>query len=172
MTSENQRKTTRYKQLCTNNTPPRQVTEYIIREQFRTLPLPSAKLQHQPAWGALVNKKEIFYTTVARHHDYPLTLLGHHVLLHATVSAYTWSWGDHTPDTQTTTPGAPYPSFAVTHTYTKPGTHQVSLTLTYTATYSVDGGPAQQINGTATIAGQPTDITVHSAHAVLVTGDH
>lgn len=119
-----------------------------------------------------ISQQEIFYTTAARHHDYPLTLLGHHVLLHATVSSYTWSWGDNSDDTTTTTPGAPYPSFAITHTYTKPGTCNVAVTLTYTATYSVDHGPIQQIHGTATIAGQPADVLVQTAHAVLVAGDH
>lgn len=173
MAQEHKQNTAQFKQQCGNNAPPpQQVTEYIVREQFQTLPLPRAALQHQPTWGALVNKKEIFYTTAARHHDYPLNLLGHRVVLHATVANYTWSWGDGTADTSTTTPGAPYPSFAVTHTYTKSGTCPVSVTLTYSATYSVDGGPAQQIEGTATIAGQPADVVVQSAHSVLVAGDH
>jgi hypothetical protein len=173
MAQEHKQNTAQFRQQCGNNAPPpQQVTEYIVREQFQTLPLPRAALQHQPTWGALVNKKEIFYTTAARHHDYPLNLLGHRVVLHAIVTNYTWSWGDGTADTSTTTPGAPYPSFAVTHTYAKSGTCPVSVTLTYSATYSVDGGPAQQIEGTATIAGQPADVVVQSAHSVLVAGDH
>jgi len=169
MRAARKQNTAKYRRFCAGP-PPLQVTEYIIREQFATLPLPKGQLKHEPAWGALVNKKEIFYTTAQRERDYPITLLGHHVVLHATVSNYTWSWGDASKPTTTDNPGGPYPDFAVSHTYTAPATCPVSVTLTYTATYSVDGGPEQDVPGTATIAGTPADVHVVTAHSVLVAG--
>jgi hypothetical protein len=149
-----------------------QLTEDLVLEQFRRLPLPRGDLVFQPSWGALVNKKEIFYTRAERDHDYRITLLGHRVVLHSHVQSYSWSWGDGTSGGTFDVPGGPYPDFDVSHTYTTPGTCAVSLALTYSATYTVDGGPVQRIQGTATVPGDPVDVRVVSAHAVLVQGDH
>jgi hypothetical protein len=164
--------TAQYRKFCTPQQLQPQLTEDIVREQFRRLPLPRGDLIFQPSWGALVNKKEIFYTRAERDHDYRMTLLGHQVVLHSHVQSYTWTWGDGSADGTFDGPGGPYPDFDVAHTYTKPATCTVSLALTYSATYTVDGGPVQQVQGTATVPGAPVDVRVVTAHAVLVQGGH
>lgn len=164
--------TARYKKLCVAQHAQPQLTEDIVREQFRRLPLPRGDLAFQPSWGALVNKREIFYTRAERDHDYRMTLLGHQVVLHTHVQSYAWTWGDGTAVNTFDVPGGPYPDFDVSHTYTRPATCTVSVALTYTATYRVDGGPTQQIHGTATVPGDPVDVRVVAAHAVLVHGGH
>lgn len=164
--------TARYRTNCVAQHAQPQLTEDIVREQFRRLPLPRGDLVFQPSWGALVNKKEIFYTRAERDHDYRMTLLGHKVVLHSHVQSYTWTWGDGSADGTFDVPGGPYPDFDVAHTYTKPATCTVSLALTYSATYTVDGGPVQQVQGTATVPGAPVNVRVVTAHAVLVQGGH
>jgi hypothetical protein len=88
-----------------------------------------------------------------------------------TPSSYTWHWGDGSTST-TTTPGRPYPSTDVTHTFehaTRDGPAlQVSVDATYTAQYRVDGGPWLRIPDTLTIAGPSTSLPVKQASAVLV----
>lgn len=164
--------TPQYQRFCAARRQPRRLTEETVREQFRRLPLPKGDLVFQPSWGALVNKKEIFYTRAEREHDYRLTLLGHHVVLHTHVDSYTWSWGDGSPDETFTVPGGPYPDFDVAHLYSKPAICAASVMLTYSATYRVDGGPVQPINGSVTVAGDPVDVRVLTAHAVLVQGNN
>jgi hypothetical protein len=167
-----QQNTARYQKYCVAQHAQPELTEDIVREQFRRLPLPSGDLAFQPSWGALVNKKEIFYTQAARDHEYRMTLLGHRVVLHAHVQSYAWSWGDGSADSTFDVPGGPYPDFDVSHMYTKPATCTVSVSLSYSATYRVDGGPVQQILGTATVPGAPVGLRVFTAHAVLVQGGH
>lgn len=164
--------TAQYQRHCVARHAQPELTEDIVREQFERLPLPRGDLAFQPSWGALVNKKEIFYTRAERDHDYRMTLLGHQVVLRSHVQAYTWSWGDGTPDGTFDVPGGQYPDFDVSHAFTKPATRAVSMALTYSATYRVDGGPVQQVQGTTMVPGNPVNVRVVTAHAVLVQGGH
>ncbi|HEX3814490.1 MAG TPA: hypothetical protein VHX59_16765 [Mycobacteriales bacterium] len=161
-----------YQQQCVGTHRQQQTVSDVIREEFKRLPLPKGELMFQPSWGALVNKREIFYSSSPRDHDYPITLLGRHVVLRTHVDTYAWSWGDASSTEATRAPGGPYPNFAVSHTYRKAGTCQVTLGLTYSATYTVDGGPQQTVLGTISIAGNPTNVRVVGAHSVLVGGGH
>ena len=47
------------------------------------------------------------------------------------------------------------------------GTFTASLTATWTATFTVDGGPAQQVPCDTTTDGPPVTFAVLQAHAVL-----
>lgn len=164
--------TAQYRNSCVAQHAQPKLTEDIVREQFRRLPLPRGDLTFQPSWGALVNKKEIFYTRAERDHDYRMTLLGHQVVLASHVQSYTWSWGDDSADGTFDVPGGPYPDFDVSHTYRNPEVCTVVMALTYSATYRIDGGPVQQVQGTVTVPGDPVDVRVMGAHAVLVQGGH
>jgi hypothetical protein len=160
----------KYRRFC--GTQQQQNLDELIREQYKRLPLPAGTITYQPSWGALVNKAEIFYTTTPATHTYALTLLGHDVRLTTHIQTYTWTFGDNGQPVISSKPGQPYPDTTITHIYRQRGTRDVRLTLTYTASYTVDGGPVQTIPGTATVASQPRPLTVHSAHAVLVQGSH
>ena len=69
-----------------------------------------------------------------------VTLLGTPVIIRATASAYTWTWGDGA-QTVTTQPGAAYPNATVTHTYMyEEQDVVVRLTTSWRGSYSTNGG--------------------------------
>ena len=130
------------------------------------VPLPANRVNIQPPNGrTLVNFDTNFYTDSA-----PLTrtvtLLGRRVTLHITPASWTWTFGDGTTTT-TTTPGAAYPALDITHTYQRQGHVDPSVATTYTATYTVDGGPARPVPGTVTIPGPSTPLQVVTARPQL-----
>jgi hypothetical protein len=120
----------------------------------------------------LVNLETTFYTDVQ-----PLTrtlsIIGYTVDVDITPTAYTWHWGQRETST-THTPGAPYPSTDVTHTYlhhTADGRPaSLSVDVEYTARYRVDGGSWIDILDTITITGPATTLPIRQASAVLVEG--
>lgn len=132
---------------------------------FRTLPLPHLTTHQQPPGKALVNLPVIFYTDSPTRQTFALDIRGFRVVITATATQFTWHTGDGT-DVTTNDPGAPYPHQTVTHDY-RAGTYTASLTTTWGATFTVDGGPAQQVPGTTTTDGPPVTFEVLEAHAVL-----
>ncbi|HVX45402.1 MAG TPA: PKD domain-containing protein [Mycobacteriales bacterium] len=144
-------------------------TPALVLAQLKRMDLPRGRISFQPAWGGLVNKAEIFYTTVARDRDRTITLLGRSVDVHMHIVSYHWDFGDGA-DLITTTPGAPYPSHEVEHVYRHDETYRLTLSLTYSATFSIAGGPPQPIDGNITVTGEPIELTIRNAHAELVGG--
>jgi hypothetical protein len=120
----------------------------------------------------LVNLETTFYTDVQ-----PLTrtlsIIGYTVDVDITPTTYTWHWGQGETST-THTPGSPYPSTDVTHTYLhhtpKNRPASLSVDVEYTARYRVDGGAWIDIPDTITIAGPTTSLPIRQASAVLVEG--
>ncbi len=150
---------------------PRVLTWMDVLNAVRQVGVPGASVE-APDY-TLVNLKTTFYTeptTVER----SLTLIGYDVDVRVEPSTYTWHWGDGSSET-TDTPGHPYPSTDVTHMYlraTAPNQAlQLSVDVTYTAQYRVDGGEWQPIPEALTIAGAPTDLPIKQASAVLVAKD-
>ena len=74
--------------------------------------------------------------------------------------------------TTTETPGRPYPAGDLTHTYTHAtrdhGALALSVDVTYTASYRVDGGAWTTIPDQITIPGPPTALPVRQASSVIV----
>lgn len=132
---------------------------------FRTLPLPHLVAQQQPPGNALVGLPVIFFTQSPTRQNFTLDIRGFHVTIDATASGFTWHTGDGT-DLASTGPGAPYPHQTVTHEY-RAGTYTASLTTTWSATYTVNGGAALAVPGTTTTDGPPVTFTVLQAKAVL-----
>jgi hypothetical protein len=132
---------------------------------FRTLPLPHLTTHQQPPGNALVNLPVIFYTDSPTTQTFTLDIRGFQVVITATATRFTWHTGDGA-DVTSTDPGAPYPHQTVTHDY-HAGSYTASLTTTWSATFTVDGGPAQQVPGTTTTDGTPVTFQVLEAHAVL-----
>jgi hypothetical protein len=106
-----------------------------------------------------------------------LTLLGHHVTITAHVDHATWAFGDGSTDT-TTSPGKPYSTSDPCHTaqcphyyghvYRSTGPVTVSGQVTWSGTYTVDGGAPIVIPGTVTGPAQSIALTVLQARGVLV----
>lgn len=102
-----------------------------------------------PGSQVLVNLDAIVYTT-----DAPRTLTTQvnatPVTVQATPTSYTWTWGDGA-STTTTDPGAAYPNQTVTHRYASTAQDvTISLTTTWTATFTPDGQDTQPVTGTIT----------------------
>lgn len=146
---------------------PPQVTESIVANAFRRIPLPASPLNIQPPGGkTLVNFDTNFYTE-QQSLDRTVRLLGQRVDLHITVAAYTWRFDDG-QKLRTSKPGAPYPHLQITHNYLQKGGYAPSLDTTYVADYRVNGGAWHTVPGSVTIEGDPERLTAVEARPVLV----
>jgi len=130
--------------------------------------LPASPLNIQPNTGeALINVPLILATadeTVTR----DTTVLGFPVTIRATPTSWTWDLGDGATVGPTSDPGQAYPHQSLTHTYTAPGDHQITLTTTWSGEYTIAGLPYRPIDGTATTASAPVPVHVLHGHNVLV----
>lgn len=109
----------------------------------------SGIVRQPPGAKALVSKIVIVYTSPAAQ-DLTTRVGDQSVSIVATPVSYIWDWGDGATTT-TTDPGAAYPDHTVYHKYshTAQGV-TITLTTTWSATYSVGGGPPQPVSGTLT----------------------
>lgn len=135
----------------------------FTEQDFRSLTIASPEAHRQPATGdVLVNKPLIVYTEPDVERRFRTSLFGYGIDVVATPLEYTWDFGDGTELT-TTSPGAPYPSFELTHDYRAPGAATVTLTTTWEGQYRVDEDPDgewRDIDGTAvtTVALDPFEV--------------
>lgn len=132
---------------------------------FQTLPLPELTVEHQPPGDGLVGLPVIFYTDGPTTQRFTVNIRGFTVDIVAGATMFTWHTGDGT-DLTGSDPGAPYPDQTVTHDYAS-GTYTASLTTTWGATFSVDGGPSVAVPGTTSTDGPPVSIDVLQARPVL-----
>ena len=103
------------------------------------------------------------------------TLLGHPITVRFTPTTHAWNWGDGTTTT-TTTPGRTWndldlPRFSPTdtsHVYTDRGS--VTVTVTTTVDYRIDGSPWHTVTGTIPTTATTTAY-VGTATTVIVPGD-
>lgn len=138
-----------------------------IRRAVESVGLPALALRIQPGSETLVNVATIFHTE-APEFRHATVLLGQSVEITATPSRFTWHHGDGTTQT-TSTPGAPYPSTAVTHRYTRVASGLTPrVDVGYRVTYRVNGGAPQQIDQLITASGPPTGLEVAEAAPVVV----
>ena len=146
--------------------PPPQVTEAMVLTAFRRIPLPGLRSISQPAGKTLINFDTIFHTQ-AQPLSRTVTLLGQQVRLAIQPARFTWVHGDGTSDT-TTTPGAAYPSKEVVHRYQHAHTTvEHHVVVTWTAQWSLNGGPLRPVTGTVTTTGPDTALRVAEASPAL-----
>lgn len=147
-----------------------QVTPGVVLTAIRRIGLPALTAYTQPEGKTLVNFPTIFYTR-PQPYTRTLTLLGQAVHITATPTSYTWHYGDGGTAT-TSTPGARYPAQDITHEYRHAHvTVQTSVDVSYTATFTVGGGPARTIPGAVTVTGPSTPLRISEATPVL-SGNH
>lgn len=132
---------------------------------FQQLPLPQLPTQQQPPGDALVGLPVIFYTDGPTTQTFTLDIRGFTVDIAARATGFTWHTGDGTQLTSTS-PGAPYPDHTISHDY-RSGSYSASLTTTWTATFSVDGGASVPVPGSTTTEGPPVAFDVLQARPVL-----
>lgn len=132
---------------------------------FQTLPLPQLPTKQQPPGNGLVGLPVIFFTDGPTTQTFTLDIRGFTVDITAVAAAFTWHTGDGTVLT-TTSPGAPYPEHTVSHDYAS-GSYTASLTTTWHATFSIDGGLTVPVPGSTTTDGPPVTFQVLQARPVL-----
>jgi len=158
------RKVTRQVKPKWRITPVRKkVIRKSLNDQIRQL-LPTANIHLQPQSGALVHEPVIFWTGSPHNFKKSLYLLDVKIDLDLTVK-FLWLWGDGTT-LGTTSLGAPFPAFEITHTYAQAGIHRVSLSSNWSGRYRLDGGVWQQIPGVITTS-KSTQIQIRQARTVF-----
>jgi hypothetical protein len=147
--------------------PEPELTPGVVASAFARIPLPPSKLIIQPPNGrTLVNFETNFYTE-SEPFTRSVTLLGQRVQLEITPASFGWRFGDG-GSAATSSPGSAYPDLEITHTYLRKGRVSPSVDTTYTATYRVNGGPAQAVPGSVTIPGATVSLRVVTASPQLV----
>jgi len=96
--------------------------------------LPTASISHQPTSSALADVAVIYWCNLPSVFNTKVAIIGE--VIDVTMRAsFIWSFGDG-GFYATTIPGGPYPSQAIMHTYTKPGTYVVTMLATWGGTWT------------------------------------
>ncbi|RBY75122.1 hypothetical protein DQ239_17395 [Blastococcus sp. TF02-09] len=133
---------------------------------FQRLPLPQLTTEHQPPGDGLAGLQVIFYTDSPTTQTFTVDIRGFEVVIEAVAEQFTWHTGDATGQLVSTDPGAPYPEQTIEHLY-RSGTYTAHLTVTWGATFSVDGGADADVPGTTTTDGPPVTFDVLQARPLL-----
>jgi hypothetical protein len=133
---------------------------------FERLPLPQLTTQHQPPGDGLTGLPVIFYTDSPTTQTFTVDIRGFDVVIQATAEQFTWHTGDTTGHITSTDPGRPYPDQTIEHAY-KSGTYTAHLTVTWGATFTVNGSAPADVPGTTTTDGPPVTFDVLQARPVL-----
>jgi hypothetical protein len=139
----------------------------IVERDFQSLVVLKGTAISQPGGSTLVNYQTGFYTEATRYTLDPVGILGHTVVVTAIPSRYDWYFGDGTTALDAG-PGAK-DTLDVSHTYSRRGSVAPYVVITWTGTFTVDGGTPQPVIGTATTTGPGTALQVKQARAELVT---
>ena len=139
----------------------------IVERDFKTLVVARGTAEVQPRGTTLVNYPTKFFTS-AREYVLPaVTILGRRVVITARPQSYDWFFGDG-QSALDVGPGQARDS-EVRHVYGATGLVAPYVVITWSGTFTVDGGPVQQVFGTARTTGPGTALQVKQARAELVT---
>lgn len=134
----------------------------LVQREFQSVVVRGGVADVSPKPETLVNIDTRFQTDAPASYQIPLTLLNQSVVITATAQGYTWHLGNG--DTRISTKPNGYLEYA----YRKAGTYDVFVSITWSGTFSVNGGPAQPITGTVEVDGEPTQVQVQQARSELV----
>ena len=150
---------------------PPQVTPAMVLAAFRRIPLPELRSISQPATKTLINFDTIFYTR-AEPLTRTVTILGQSVRLEIKPARFVWEHGDGTSVT-TATPGSAYPRKDIVYRYSDAHvTVDHRVVVTWSAQWSLNGGPLQPVAGTVTTTGPVTPLRVAEASPALSGSGH
>ena len=149
--------------------PPAPPTRAQVFTAFRELDLYRGIIQTDPRTATLVNLETYFWCGDAGRTceligegERTVTLLGQPVRIRPRIVSYEWDFGDGA--TQAITTGR------AEHTYAHALTANITLTLTWTADYSVAAGAFQPIGDTTTTTSPARALPVREAESVIVPG--
>lgn len=153
---------------CIYSGDPDNVLERIaarIESDFKNQPVHAGTVRIQPAPHTLIGAHTNVYAE-ASDQRFDIQILGQDVTIEATPVEYTWNYGDGSSLGPTAASGGPLPrerwgeQTSTSHAYRDTGDFQVTLTTTFSGTYSVNGGPSVPIPGTGSFAADPVGISV------------
>jgi hypothetical protein len=146
--------------------PDAAINAYLATE-FKRLMILKADVHAQPNGNTLVNYDTGFYSTTRDVVLPEFPLLGMTIRVTAHPQSYDWDFGDGTTVVDAG-PGAK-DALDVAHTYRRTGEVRVLLAVTWTGTFTVNGGPPRDVFGTAQTRSLPSPLRVKQARAELVT---
>lgn len=142
----------------------------VTQEDFARLPVEPLQAHAGPPEGWLpVNMVNVLYAE-PEPQLLNTELLGTPVAIRATPVSYHWNLGDGNT-IATSNPGKPFPSEAVSSSYTQEGWYDITLTTTFSGQFSVAGGEWQDIDGTIEVTSDPVPVFSKSLESRLVDGD-
>jgi hypothetical protein len=146
--------------------PPVAAIGGVLAAELQRLIVVKGRVIVRPKGTTLVNYDTRFFTDARSYVLAPVQLLGHRVLVTAYPKRYDWYFGDGTVAVD----AGPGQSDAsdVSHRYTRTGSVAPCVVITWTGTFTVDGGPSRAVFGTARTTGPGTPLQVKQARAELV----
>jgi hypothetical protein len=120
------------------------VTKVNLSDRLTKM-VPTAGVAYQPEFEPLVNVPVYFWCDLPTLFQSRVDIIGEVVDV-ALRPSFVWSFGDGSVYA-TTENGAPYPNGAIHHTYSQPGTYEISLLTTWNGTYS-HNAVARSVTGT------------------------
>jgi hypothetical protein len=138
----------------------------ILARDFKDLIVVKGVAHVDPHGSTLVNFENGFWTDARTYSLAPVQLLGHRVVVTAKPERFDWYFGDgmSAPDAGPGRSG----STDVAHAYSDTGTVNPYVVITWSGTFTVDGGAPLDVIGTATTTGDGTPLQVKEARAQLV----
>ncbi|MCW2672243.1 MAG: hypothetical protein JWP14_832 [Frankiales bacterium] len=138
----------------------------ILARDFKDLVVVKGVAHVDPEGSTLVNFDNGFWTDAKTYVLAPVQILGHAVVVTAKPEKFDWYFGDG-GTAMGAGPGR-HGTTEVEHTYTHKGMVRPYVVITWSGTYTVDGGAALDVIGTATTTGDGTPLQVKEAKAQLV----
>ena len=138
----------------------------ILARDFKDLVVVKGVAHVDPHGSTLVNFENGFWTDAKTYALPAVRILGHRVVVTAKPEHFDWYFGDGVSAMDA---GAGRRGTTdVAHTYTDKGLVKPYVVITWSGTYTVDGGGPLDVFGTATTKGDGTPLQVKEAHAELV----
>ena len=150
----------------------------MIRESFHKTPWATASMGFQPAKNRTLVNLTNYYQAKWSTSGFepgeidsidPGLMFGHRVEIRPRLAAFVYHYGDGTASKRTKSTGGTYRSHGdITHAYTKTGTYQAYVSVTWSADFRIDGGSWLDIGDTVTVDQPATTITVLRSRARLL----
>lgn len=149
--------------------PPPDVTWEDVGETS----IPPSDIFVMPEGWGVVNKPMAVWAGNNSSRTETMELAGYTVEIRVTPAEYRWNFGDG--NTVTTKSAGRKPRYAhdadISHSYTESGEYTINLTTSYVGQFRVDGGPWEDIPGTAEIASTPVPVEIYRYVRYLVDED-
>jgi hypothetical protein len=146
--------------------PPVAAVGGILAAEFKNLLVMKGTVTIEPKGTTLVNYETGFSTEAHSYVLAPVSILGHRVVVTAIPQGYDWFFGDG--ETLTNAGPGQRGTQDISHTYRRTGAVAPYVVITWRGTFTVDGGPPQDVFGTAQTTSPTTPLRVKQARAELV----